>query len=47
MAPREMLPLQLPNAEQPDDADDPEDAEGTAVDDLNPFERGPEITEVR
>ena len=47
MAPREMLPLQLPNAEQPDDAEDPEDAEGTAVDDLHPFERGPEITEVR
>ena len=57
MAPREMLTLTLPV--QPDadgDADAEADAEaqesqdaGTAVhtDDLKPFERGPEITEVR
>jgi hypothetical protein len=41
MAPRELIPLRLPT-----------DAEGTedtpeAVDPLNPFRRGPEITEVR
>ena len=44
MAPREMLPLQLPDTEPAGvDAADPE---APAVDDLNPFERGPEITEV-
>lgn len=50
MAPRELLPLRLPQEEaapmpaaptgQPSDAP-------TSTDDLNPFERGPEITEVR
>jgi hypothetical protein len=45
MAPREMLPLQLPAQ-----AAGPEGEEGAPqphADDLNPFERGPEITEVR
>ncbi len=44
MAPREMLPLSLPNeasAEVPTEAAEPASTE------LNPFERGPEITEVR
>jgi Protein of unknown function (DUF3710) len=47
MAPRELLPLKLP--EVPGDAQ-PEGAEPDAepsADDLNPFERGPEITEIR
>ncbi len=46
MAPRELLPLRLPQEDAaplpPDPADLP-----TSTDDLNPFERGPEITEVR
>jgi hypothetical protein len=45
MAPREMLPLQLPNAEQTGDETEGESEPEAA--DLNPFERGPEITEVR
>ncbi|WP_380169796.1 DUF3710 domain-containing protein [Kineococcus sp. DHX-1] len=44
MAPRELIALALP--EQPAPAEDPAE-EGPARDDLNPFERGPEITEVR
>ena len=55
MAPRELLPLRIPTA--PDGAGevaaDP-DADGAGdgtsspyADDLNPFERGPEITEIR
>jgi Protein of unknown function (DUF3710) len=54
MAPRELLPLKLP--EQPDpagqdldgaDGADGADARGApSLDDLNPFERGPEITEI-
>jgi hypothetical protein len=49
MAPRELLPMRLPDL--PADADNPSatDADGptrTAAD-LKPFERGPEITEVR
>jgi hypothetical protein len=54
MAPRELLPLKLPElpADDADAADDPgaeADEEGTSrtQDDLNPFERGPEITEIR
>lgn len=49
MAPREMLPLTLPTAEEVpvDPAVEPDDADGVrSTDDLNPFERGPEITEV-
>jgi uncharacterized protein DUF3710 len=45
MAPRELLPLALPQDAQPeptDDADETDEAET-----LDPFERGPEITEVR
>lgn len=47
MPPRELLPLRLPDAEGAADADGSaaEDAEGGP--DLSPFERGPEITEVR
>ena len=45
MAPRELLELRLP--EQPADADAPEEPEGDGRDPLKPFERGPEITEIR
>ncbi|WP_084349379.1 DUF3710 domain-containing protein [Janibacter limosus] len=44
-APREMLPLQMPEAPQEQTAADEDVDEQT--DDLKPFERGPEITEVR
>jgi Protein of unknown function (DUF3710) len=45
MAPRELLPLKLP--EMPGDPGSVSaDGPGSA-DDLNPFERGPEITEIR
>ena len=56
MAPREMLPLTLPPAapvveEQAEPEPGDSDADGTderyTRPDLNPFERGPEITEVR
>lgn len=57
MPPREILPLRLPSDLNPatpdaaDDADSSDDAEVTGtpprLDDLKPFERGPEITEVR
>jgi hypothetical protein len=56
MAPRTPLPLRLPTSEQPNPAqdglDDDVDVEVGADDDaryadLNPFERGPEITEIR
>ncbi len=43
MAPRELLPLRLPQ-DEPAAADEPDD-EAPAT--LDPFERGPEITEVR
>jgi hypothetical protein len=54
MGPRELLPLQLPEGaqagpppgEEPDVDDVPGDAPA-AYEDLNPFERGPEITERR
>jgi hypothetical protein len=52
MAPRELLPLKLP--EMPaeagsarEQAEPAEDDRPTSTDDLNPFERGPEITEIR
>ena len=55
MAPRELLPLTLPrdadSGAQPADGDAATDAEDASDADerptLNPFERGPEITEVR
>jgi Protein of unknown function (DUF3710) len=54
MAPRELLPLKLPElpAEAGSESDAGEDggADGAgnrSQDDLNPFERGPEITEIR
>ena len=50
MAPREMLPLRLPEETAvPGDLAGTEDADGEPrrADDLKPFERGPEITEVR
>jgi hypothetical protein len=47
MPPRELLPLRLPDA-QPAEQEGPAEApDTTTVDDLQPFERGPEITEVR
>jgi hypothetical protein len=48
MAPRELLPLRLPQEEATPMPEAPgADAGPTSTDDLNPFERGPEITEVR
>jgi hypothetical protein len=54
MAPRELLPLSIPTApggagEGAAEAVDDGDGEGGPgyADDLNPFERGPEITEIR
>ncbi|EAP98863.1 hypothetical protein JNB_01805 [Janibacter sp. HTCC2649] len=50
MAPRELLPLALPQEEatpMPPAPDGENAPETTSTDDLNPFERGPEITEVR
>lgn len=44
MAPRELLTLRLPDAPTPEASDAPE---GEGRDELRPFERGPEITEVR
>jgi hypothetical protein len=48
MAPRELLPLTLPrdvdSAAQPAEGDDADADERSTLD---PFERGPEITEVR
>jgi hypothetical protein len=44
MAPRELLPLRLPQT--PETVAEPE-PEQAGHDDLKPFERGPEITEVR
>jgi len=46
MPPRELLPLRLPEAQNAAQADEPEPGAPRA-DDLKPFERGPEITEVR
>jgi len=45
MPPRELLPLRLPDADGAAQADAGEGTDGGP--DLNPFERGPEITEVR
>jgi hypothetical protein len=55
MAPRELLPLKLPeltaesgpDAAADPDTDGPDGAATRSPDDLNPFERGPEITEIR
>ena len=49
MAPRELLPMTVPEAQEQGDVDPDEASEeskATSVDDLKPFERGPEITEV-
>ncbi|MBM6403991.1 DUF3710 domain-containing protein [Phycicoccus sp. CSK15P-2] len=48
MAPRELLPLQLPQDARPETSEDgePGDEEDDAPG-IDPFERGPEITEVR
>ena len=43
MAPRELLPLRVPTTPEPDAGAAPQ----SAGDELKPFERGPEITEVR
>lgn len=45
MPPRELLPLRLPEQPEPEEAST--QAEAPHADDLKPFERGPEITEVR
>jgi hypothetical protein len=45
MPPRELLPLRLPEQPQPEPT--PEEPAQQRVDELKPFERGPEITEVR
>ena len=54
MPPRELLPLRLPEvpaeaaqAAEPTEATGPTEQGAPRLDDLNPFERGPEITEVR
>jgi hypothetical protein len=49
MAPRELLPLKLPNlpGEGEPDIEGESVAGDPAADDLRPFERGPEITEIR
>ncbi len=51
MAPRDPIPLRLPAAPEPgEDAGEPaddDDGGGPTAADLNPFERGPEITEIR
>jgi hypothetical protein len=52
MAPRDPIPLHLPPAATEPDASDAADVEdespaGPTAADLNPFERGPEITEIR
>jgi hypothetical protein len=43
MAPRDLLPLRLPDAEEAA----PAEPQAASTDDLTPFERGPEITEIR
>jgi hypothetical protein len=49
MAPRDPIPLRLPAAapEPGDEAAEDDEAGGATAADLNPFERGPEITEIR
>ena len=49
MAPRDQIPLRLPTgARRADQPAEDEEADGTpSSDDFNPFERGPEIQEVR
>lgn len=47
MAPRELLPLRLPQEEATPMPAAPGADGPTSTDELNPFERGPEITEVR
>jgi len=44
MAPRDPIPLRLPAVTPPQATEDPP---GTSGDELKPFERGPEITEIR
>ena len=49
MPPRELLPLRLPEVptDEPVQAAEPTEPGAPQLADLNPFERGPEITEVR
>jgi hypothetical protein len=49
MPPRELLPLRLPEVptDEPVQAAEPAEPGAPQLADLNPFERGPEITEVR
>lgn len=47
MAPRDLLPLQLPATDEDVPAADEDATRERSTDDLSPFERGPEITEIR
>lgn len=48
MAPGDLIALAPPQGLEPGDEDDEEAEESeTSYDDLEPFERGPEITETR
>lgn len=47
MAPRELLPLRLPEAAAGSEEEPADAPAGRSADDLRPFERGPEITEIR
>jgi hypothetical protein len=47
MAPRELLPLKLPEVPGESQSEEAEPAAERSEDGLNPFERGPEITEIR
>ena len=47
MAPRDLLPLQLPATDEDLPAPDEDATPDRSTDDLSPFERGPEITEIR
>jgi len=47
MAPRDLLPLQLPATDEDEPAADEDATPQRSTDDLSPFERGPEITEIR
>ncbi len=48
MAPRDPIELRVPvDVETGEDGEEFEDSESAGMDDFNPFERGPEITETR
>jgi uncharacterized protein DUF3710 len=47
MAPRDPIPLKFPPQARPAEPEKPDEPDSPYKGDLNPFERGPEITEVR